>query len=206
MGNAAAEDRTDDADHESALATIKPIDVDSFTSGPDNLRLDHPMLITKMRSRECRKMLSRLSFGRLACASNNRPYIVPLYYSFDADRLCCFSTLGRKIEWMRLNPLVCVQVDEISAHDEWTSIVVLGQYVEIPNGREFAKSREQIRTLLEKRSLWWQSGYTASQVRRKLKPPISVFFFIRIEQITGLRATPDTREEANRRVTSISKS
>jgi len=164
------------------------------------------MLITKMRSRECRVMLSRLSFGRLACASNNRPYIVPLYFTFDADRLCCFSTLGRKIEWMRLNPLVCVQVDEIRSHDEWVSIVVLGKYVEIPNGREFAKSREQIRSLLEKRSLWWQSGYTASQIRRKPKPPVSVFFYIGIEEITGLRATPDTRENAKLRVSAISKS
>src|SRR5271170_5853259 len=125
------------------------------------------MLITKMRSRECREMLTRLGYGRLACASNNRPYIVPLYFSYDADRLCCFSTVGRKIEWMRANPLVCVQVEEIRGHDEWTSIVVFGQYVEIPGGREFAKSRGQIRSLLQKRSLWWQSGYTASQIRRK---------------------------------------
>jgi nitroimidazol reductase NimA-like FMN-containing flavoprotein (pyridoxamine 5'-phosphate oxidase superfamily) len=164
------------------------------------------MLITKMRSRECREMLTRVGYGRLACASNNRPYIVPLYFSYDADRLCCFSTLGRKIEWMRLNPLVCVQVEEIRGHDEWMSIVVFGQYVEVPNGGEFAKSREQIRSQLQKRSLWWQSGYTVSQVRRKPKPPVSVFFFIRIEEITGLRTTPDTRENANRRVSARSKS
>src|ERR1700692_2033532 len=41
-----------------------------------------PMLITKMRSRECREMVTRLGYGRLACASNNRPYIVPLYFSY----------------------------------------------------------------------------------------------------------------------------
>jgi nitroimidazol reductase NimA-like FMN-containing flavoprotein (pyridoxamine 5'-phosphate oxidase superfamily) len=107
---------------------------------------------------------------------------------------------------MRSNPLVCVQVEEIRGHDEWTSIVVFGQYVEIPNGREFAKSRGHIRSLLQKRSLWWQSGYTASQIRRKPKAPIPVFFYIRIEEMTGLRATPDTREKANRRVTPVSKS
>ncbi len=164
------------------------------------------MLITKMRSRECRETLTRLGYGRLACASNNRPYIVPLYFSYDADRLCCFSTMGRKIEWMRLNPLVCVQVEEVRGHDEWMSVVIYGKYVEIPNGPQFAKSRADIRTLLQKRSLWWQSGYTASQIRRKPKPPIPVFFFIRIEEITGLRATPDTREKANRRAIARAKS
>lgn len=155
------------------------------------------MLIAKMRSRECREILARLGFGRLACASNGRPYIVPIYFSFEADRLYCFSTLGRKIEWMRLNPLVCVEVDEIRGHDDWRSVVALGQYVEIPNTPEYAKSREQIRSLLKKRALWWQSGYTASQIRRKDKAPIPVFYCIKIEEMSGLRATPDTREKAN---------
>jgi uncharacterized protein len=82
------------------------------------------MLITKMRSRECRELVTRLGFGRLACVSNNRPYIVPIYFSYDADCLYCFSTLGRKIEWMRENPLVCVEVDEIVAHDNWVSVLL----------------------------------------------------------------------------------
>lgn len=192
-------------DRQSALAAIKLSDVDLLTSAPEDLARS-PMLITRMRSRECREMLKRLGYGRLACASNNRPYIVPLYFAYDADRLCCFSTVGRKIEWMRLNPLVCVQLDEIRGHDEWTSIVVMGQYVEIPNGREFAESRGYIRSLLKQRALWWQSGYTASQIRRKPKPPISVFFYIKIEELTGIRAAPDTRENANRRVKPVSKS
>lgn len=159
------------------------------------------MLISKMRSRECREMLERLGFGRLACASNNRPYVVPIYFSYDADRLYCFSTLGRKIEWMRENPLVCVEVDEIRGHDDWASVVVLGQYVEIPNTREYTKSREQIRSLLKKRVLWWQSGYTASQIRRKPKPPIPVFYSIKIEEMSGLRGTADTLEKGSRQGT-----
>jgi uncharacterized protein len=152
------------------------------------------MIITKIRSRECREILTRLGYGRLACSSNNRPYIVPIYFVFDVDHLCCFSTLGRKIEWMRENPLVCVQADEVRGHDDWASVVVLGQYAEIPYTREYAKSRERARTLLQKRSLWWQSGYSASQMRRKGKAPRPVFYTIEIEEMTGLRGSPDTRE------------
>lgn len=152
------------------------------------------MLITKIRSRECREILTRLSYGRLACSCNNRPYIVPIYFAFETDRLCCFSTLGRKIEWMRENPLVCVESDEVRGHDDWVSVVVMGRYLEIPNTREYAKNREQVRSLLQKRSLWWQSGYTASQVRRKSKPSVPVFYTIQIEEMSGLRGSPDTRE------------
>ncbi len=52
------------------------------------------MLITRLRNRECRELLTRLGFGRLACVSNNRPYIVPIYFSYDADCLYCFSDAG----------------------------------------------------------------------------------------------------------------
>jgi uncharacterized protein len=154
------------------------------------------MLITKMRSRECRDLLARLGFGRLACASNNRPYIVPIYFSYDAERLYCFSTVGRKIEWMRENPLVCVEVDEIRAHDNWVSVVALGHYLEISKTSKDAKGRKYIRSLIEKRPLWWQIGYTSAQIRRKRIPVEPVFFCIQIEEMTGVRASPDTREKA----------
>jgi nitroimidazol reductase NimA-like FMN-containing flavoprotein (pyridoxamine 5'-phosphate oxidase superfamily) len=162
------------------------------------------MLITKMRSRECREFLARLGFGRLACVSNNRPYIVPIYFSYDAERLYCFSTLGRKIEWMRENPLVCVEVDEVLAHDNWMSVVVLGHYLEFSNSDKDAKGRKYVRSLIEKRSLWWQSGYTATQIRRKRKTVVPVFYCIQIEEMTGVRASPDTRENRKTlRVTSL---
>lgn len=111
------------------------------------------MLITKMRNRECRELLTRLGFGRLACVSNNRPYIVPIYFSYDADCLYCFSTLGQKIEWMRENPLVCVEVDEIAAHDNWVSVVALGHYLEFSNSPEDAKGQQYVRSLIQKRRL-----------------------------------------------------
>jgi uncharacterized protein len=152
------------------------------------------MLITKIRSRECRDLLTRLGFGRLGCSSNDRPYIVPIYFAFDTDRLCCFSTLGQEIEWMRENPLVCVEVDEVHGHDDWVSVIVLGKYLEIPNTSAYSKTREEIRSVLRKRSLWWQSGYTASQIRRRSKPVVPVFYIIQIETVSGLRGSPDTKE------------
>jgi len=140
-------------------------------------------------------MLTR-GFGRLACVANNRPYIVPIYFVYEPDRLYCFSTLGQKIEWMRENPLVCVQTDEIHAHDNWASVVIFGRYAEISNSPEDAKGRDHVRSLLKKRALWWQSGYTATQIRRKPKPAVPVFYCIMIQKMTGVRASPDTRERA----------
>jgi Predicted flavin-nucleotide-binding protein len=97
-------------------------------------------------------LLSRIGFGRLACVANNRPYIVPIYFSYDAERLYCFSTLGQKIEWMRENPLVCIEVDEVLAHDNWRSVVAMGHYLEFSNASKDAKGREYVRSLIEKRT------------------------------------------------------
>lgn len=157
------------------------------------------MLITKLRTKECRELLERLGFGRLACSSNNRPYIVPIYFVYDRERLYCFSTIGQKIAWMRENPLVCIEADEIRGHDEWSSVVVLGKYVEIPNNEDNKKGWEYARALFQKRPLWWQSGYSASQLRQKPKPPEPVFYCILIEQLTGLRGSPDFSEDAKRK-------
>ncbi len=156
------------------------------------------MLITKMRTRECRELLARLGFGRLACSCDDRPYIVPIYFSFDADRLYCFSTVGQKILWMRQNPLVCVETDEISAHDDWKSVVVLGKYVEISNNTESAKARNYVRSLLQRRPLWWQSGYTINQVRRRSNAVVPIYYCILIEKMTGLRGSPDISESRKR--------
>jgi hypothetical protein len=41
---------------------------------------------------------------------------------------------------MRENPLICVEADEVRGQDDWASVVILGQYVEIPNAREYAKA------------------------------------------------------------------
>jgi nitroimidazol reductase NimA-like FMN-containing flavoprotein (pyridoxamine 5'-phosphate oxidase superfamily) len=152
------------------------------------------MVITKMRTKECRELLVRLGFGRLACSCNDRPYIVPVYFCFDSDRLYGFSTVGQKIEWMRQNPLVCVEADDIRAHDNWESIVVLGKYIEISNTAEGAKARAHVRSLLQKRPLWWQSGYTVTQVRRRPNKVVPVYYCILIEKMTGFRGRPDISE------------
>ena len=144
----------------------------------------------------------QLGYGRLACASNNRPYIVPLYFVFDVDRLCCFSTVGRNIEWIRENPLVCVEAEEVRPrrlghrHCPWK---ICGN----PEHKRICEEPGTVRSRLGKRSLWWQSGYTATQIRRK-GTPLPVFYNIQIEEMSGLRGSPDTREAKKLRSSSNS--
>lgn len=96
------------------------------------------MIIRELSQEECLVALAKVRLARLACAFENQPYVVPVYLSYDeATRsLYGFTTPGQKIDWMRANPLVCVEVDEVAAYDTWTSIIVFGRYEELSDGPE----------------------------------------------------------------------
>ena len=154
------------------------------------------MQINEMSGQECRDLLSRLGFGRLACAYENRPYIVPIYFAYEPDHLYGFATLGRKVQWMRSNPQVCLEVDEILSHFHWSSIIVVGRYEELPATHQYTGERLQAQLRLEKRALWWQTAYAASYVRNESYPTDAIFYGIHIEEISGRKATADPVESA----------
>jgi nitroimidazol reductase NimA-like FMN-containing flavoprotein (pyridoxamine 5'-phosphate oxidase superfamily) len=149
------------------------------------------MLICEMNLQECRDLLARLGNGRLGVARNNQPYVIPIYFAYEPD---AFSTVGQKIEWMRVNPLLCVEADEIVNHNNWASVVVLGRYEELPDKPEYAALRLHAQCVLEKRAMWWQTGYAAAQARRESKPAGPMFYCIHIEDISGHKAVPDAVE------------
>ena len=153
------------------------------------------MLIREMSRKECEELLARLAFGRLACSRDNYPYVVPIYFASEFGRLYSFSTMGQKIEWMRLNPHVCVEADEILSHTEWASVIVQGRYEEFPDTPEYAGLRKEAQSKLERiRSLWWQIGFATAQTRGRFDRDITVFYCIHIEEIGGRRGSPDPVE------------
>ena len=94
------------------------------------------MVIRELTRQASLAVLSRTHLGRLACAKANQPFLVPMFFAYHEDSLYCASTIGQKIEWMRDNPLVAVEVDEIENAQHWQSVVVLGRYEEIPQTPE----------------------------------------------------------------------
>jgi nitroimidazol reductase NimA-like FMN-containing flavoprotein (pyridoxamine 5'-phosphate oxidase superfamily) len=149
------------------------------------------MLITEITARECQDILDRNGFGRLGCARDNQPYVVPVYFAYQPGRLYGYSTLGKKIEWMRANPKVCVEVDEVASHFVWTSVVLRGRFQELPNTPDFEFERLNAQMLLEKRMLWWQIASAAGQLQGLGETQQPVFYTIHIDSITGHRAVPD---------------
>ena len=152
------------------------------------------MLIQELTKKECIEILTRLRVGRLGCAHDNQPYIVPIYFAYDDHHLYTFATVGQKIEWMRANPLVCVQADDIVDHYHWTSVIVQGRYEELLDGRERNPDRTRAYELLQERAMWWEPASVAPPHRVAAEKVIPIYYRIHIDQVTGRRASPDPVE------------
>ena len=183
------------------------------------------MVIREMSREECLKVLAGARLARLGCAHEGQPYVVPVYLAYQGPpdgeaALYGFTTPGQKIEWMRANPLVCVEVDEVKANDQWVSVIAFGRFEELPEtpGSDDARRRaqeslceaaeapretlvgddERFRAyrLLSIRAMWWEPGssaWAAHADRDPAEPYIPIYYKIRIDRLTGHESTRDAQ-------------
>ena len=149
------------------------------------------MLIQELTRQASLDLLARTHLGRLACTRGARPYVVPVYFAYDNDYLYSFATVGQKIEWMRANPLVCVEADEVVSPEQWVSVIVFGRYEELPDTPEWQGARTLAHTLLKRKAVWWEPAYVKTILQGTQRPLVPVFYRIHGLQITGHRATPE---------------
>lgn len=150
------------------------------------------MFIHDMSEAECCYALQHADLGRLACARDNQPYVVPVYFAYKEHHLYAISTIGQKIEWMRANPLVCVEVDYITSPEEWMSVVVFGHYEELPDFPEYKHAREEALALLQRRSArWWEPACVCENHQDTPHSCTPVSYRIHIDHVSGHHATPD---------------
>ncbi len=149
------------------------------------------MRIQELTVVECRNVLYQARYGRLACARDGQAYVVPFFFYLDPaeDFLYSFSILGQKVEWMRLNPKVCVEVDEVVDRDNWTAVVAFGRYQELDDSPAHAAARLRANELLQLHAAWWLPGALTTGSAHDPRTPL--LFRIEVVQLTGRRATPD---------------
>jgi nitroimidazol reductase NimA-like FMN-containing flavoprotein (pyridoxamine 5'-phosphate oxidase superfamily) len=152
------------------------------------------MVIHELTSAECEEFLGHATIGRLACARNGQPYIVPIsvYYGREENCLYGFSTVGKKIEWMRENPSVCVEVDAIADQYQWTTVLAIGRYEELDTSEAQRRARQRALDLFQQQSRWWlPAGAKLSSAVEHASP---VVFRIHIASVSGRRAVRQSSE------------
>jgi nitroimidazol reductase NimA-like FMN-containing flavoprotein (pyridoxamine 5'-phosphate oxidase superfamily) len=153
------------------------------------------MQIHELSARECHEVLNHATIARLATAQENQPYVVPIHVYFDGADLYSFATLGRKIDWMRANPKVCVEVEDVIDRFHWRTVVVLGRYDELVDGPAYEKFRRRAHALFQNRPEWWQPAATHIDQPDFRMP---VIYRIAIDHITGRLALDDGQGRADR--------
>jgi nitroimidazol reductase NimA-like FMN-containing flavoprotein (pyridoxamine 5'-phosphate oxidase superfamily) len=143
------------------------------------------VLIHEVSQEECRVVLQRSRFARLACARRDQPYVVPISVYVDGEYLYSFSTVGQKIDWMRANPKVCVELDDIEDESHWTTVLVFGRYEELTDAPADRDARNRARELMEQRREFW---LPAAAKLPSAEHPTPVVYRIRIDRLTGRRA------------------
>lgn len=143
--------------------------------------------IRELSEAESAAVLGGSEFGRLACSRNDQPYIVPIHFSFAPERKClyAFSAVGQKIDWMRENPKVCVEVEDVADKDHWTTVLIFGRYEELDDSPDDRMARRRALELFDSRPDWW---FPAAAKTGSGEPHAVVIYRITIDRMSGRRA------------------
>jgi nitroimidazol reductase NimA-like FMN-containing flavoprotein (pyridoxamine 5'-phosphate oxidase superfamily) len=80
---------------------------------------------------EAREFLSEAKVAHIGVVSNGVPYVSPMSYVLDGNRILFRTKPGRRFEALIANPTVSIEVSRFDdASGDWMSVIVEGQAVE----------------------------------------------------------------------------
>jgi len=136
------------------------------------------MNIGKLRDTDALAILREGSLGRLGCIAAGWPYVVPVNYFFDGKDIYIHSLPGKKIDALRDNRRVCLQVDEIKDTYNWRSVIAYGTFEEVSS----EETRENVLAKLYSRLPHMTP--VESRLVKGLKE--TIVFRIKVDEVTGM--------------------
>jgi len=101
-------------------------------------------MLGKLEDYQIEELLNQQAVGRIGCHADNTTYIVPINYAYRDNNIYAHSAEGKKIEYMRKNPRVCFQVDQIKSITNWKSVIAWGEFHEITDRKEMVSIMQEI--------------------------------------------------------------
>ena len=92
-------------------------------------------MIGKLTGEQIEEVLKRNVLGHLGCNDGFNTYVYPIHFLYDGKFIICHSQAGDKIQVMRQNKRVCLQVDEIKNELNWKSVMIHGEFQELEEER-----------------------------------------------------------------------
>jgi len=142
------------------------------------------MIIREMSHSDCIAMLAKSRVGHLACSRENVPYVVPVQFRYTDNRIVSFSLPGQKIDWMRTNPRVCLEIEHIIDKHNWKCLIVNGVFDE----QTQTEQRELAWSALQTDNDWWEPGSSKPGPQAIASDRNHVFYAIDIRDMSGRQA------------------
>ena len=114
-----------------------------------------PLKIPKQTKDEYDALIHRQYVSRIAFFGPENPYIAPFMYVFDGKYIYFLSTrYGRKIEYMKANPRVSVEIEEYSPDlSQFRFVSLQGSLEEVKNPERSLKVKEMFVEMVHKNRL-----------------------------------------------------
>jgi len=147
------------------------------------------MPIEIMSQADCRTLIRDERLGRLACCKDDRPLVVPIYYVCSGNLIYCFSMPGQKLDVMRANPNVCLEIENIERINRWKCVIIQGVF------REFStpEDKDAAWEILKVHNDWWEVGGQQVQETDQDGKRLTAYFSISMDLISGREAISDHR-------------
>lgn len=86
---------------------------------------------TDLTKEECEQVLVSNVYAHFGCVDGDEAYVVPITYVYRDGYIYSYTHDGRKIEIVRKNPKVCVQVEQVESGSAWRSVMCWGLFEEV---------------------------------------------------------------------------
>ncbi len=144
-------------------------------------------MLGKLTDVQISNILLSQSVCRLACTDGKKPYVVPVTYAYDGKYMYGQTMEGTKLNILRKNPNVCMQIDIINSSNNWQSVIVFGKFEELKN-----KSAEKAREYLYEKVFTLMTNAKTHRFQHDEQKNIEdnnrvkeVMYRIKIKEITG---------------------
>lgn len=138
-------------------------------------------MIKELDEKTARKLLNQQKFGHLGCIlEDGEPYVVPVNYLYRDEEIYIHSLPGKKLDALRENGKICLQVEKITDGCRWQSVIVSGEFQEIK------KVNEKIKFMQEFSKTFERLTPVEAMIEEKWNLGAIIVFRINIKQITGM--------------------
>ena len=138
-------------------------------------------MIKNLDEKAARKVLKEQRIGHLGCVlESGEPYVVPVNYLFKEGNIYVHCLPGQKLDALRANGKVCLQVEKIGDSCQWQSAIAFGEFQEIK------RTNEKIEILKEFSARFEHLTPVEAMMEEKWNVGGLVVFRINIKRISGM--------------------